>query len=72
MNHQHGLDEVTGWITGFSVYILTHFFHFKLLQIQQQPILSFFLIKAVSLVFAALSAIVAYLAVYYTKKYLKH
>ena len=68
----HGIDEVTGVCTGIGVYVLTHCFGFSFLQVQGEPILSFIMIKLVSLFFAAISAVVAYLAVHYVKKLLKH
>ena len=68
----HGIDEITGVITGISVYMLTHCFSFPLLQVQSEPFLTFIITKCVSLFFAAISAIIAYLAVHYTKKLLKH
>ena len=68
----HGIDEITGVITGISVYMLTHCLGIPLLQIQHEPILTLVITKLVSLFFAAVSAIIAYLAVHYTKKLLKH
>lgn len=70
--HMQGLGELIGFSAGISAYICGVHWGFPLLQVPQEPIISMIITKTISVVFAGLSAIVAYLAVHYTKKFLKH
>ena len=65
-------DEVTGAITGITVYMLTHLCNFKLIFIPQYPILSEVLIDSIRLVFTVAAAGIGYLVVHWLKKNITH
>jgi len=61
-------DEVTGGITGITVYIMTHFCDFSMLQIHAHPIASEVIIDAIRLLFTVAAAGIGYLVVHWLKR----
>lgn len=73
MNHSVITDELAAGFIGFFAYMMQHFCGFKILQATPTLIEPFdFANKFMNMMFAVLTACVAYLAVYLVKKYVTH
>ena len=69
--HSH-LDESAGAITGMTVWVLTHIWHFPLLQVQAHPIASEVAISAIRMFFGIGTAVGAYFIIHFCKKHITH
>ena len=71
MNIGH-FDEITGAITGITVWVITHIWSFPMLQVPQHPIASELMISSIRLIFGVATAVIAYLAIHWCKQNITH
>ncbi len=71
MSNGH-LDEITGSITGVTIWVITHIWSFHTLQIQGYPVASELIISSIRLVFGVATAVIAYIFIHWIKVNITH